>query len=77
VIFFFGLYIALVVPRLKAVVSGFISCFLILIWLIGGLYLMVTYGYWIRAVYPALVLLIGYIVIMSKRYKITPKVDAG
>ncbi|MGB4295192.1 MAG: CHASE2 domain-containing protein [Smithellaceae bacterium] len=77
VIFFFGLYIALVVPRLKAVVSGFISCFLILIWLIGGLYLMVAYGYWIRAVYPALVLFIGYIVIMSKRYKITPKVDAG
>jgi hypothetical protein len=38
---------------------------------------MVAYGYWIRAVYPALVLFIGYIVIMSKRYKITPKVDAG
>ena len=72
-IFLFGLYVTLIIPHLRALVSGLISFLILLTWIAVSLYFLVAYGYWIRAVYPAFVLLTGYVVIVSKRYEVTPK----
>ena len=72
-ILIFGLYVALVIPQLKAGISAIVSLVLLLAWMTTTFYLFAAYGYWIKALYPALVLLIGYIVIVSKRYLLTEK----
>jgi serine/threonine-protein kinase len=38
-----------------------------------GEYLLVSDGYWIKVVYPSLLLILGYIVIVSKRYFLTER----
>jgi serine/threonine-protein kinase len=41
--------------------------------MIAAVYLFAAYGYWVKALYPALLLIIGYIFIVSKRYLLTEK----
>ena len=72
-ILIFGLYVALVIPQIKAGISAVVSLALLLVWMIATIYLFAAYGYWVKALYPALLLLIGYIVIVSKRYLLTEK----
>lgn len=72
-IFCFGLYIALIIPRLSAFAGGAITLVVITSWIGASLYLFAAYGYWIKAVYPAFVLLMGFIIIVSKRYEVAPK----
>lgn len=67
----FGLYITLVIPHIKAGISAIVSFVLLLAWMIATIYLFAAYGYWIKALYPAIILLVGYIVIVSKRYLLT------
>lgn len=70
-LFFFGLYIALIIPQLKASIGAIISSVLLVFWLITGVYLFIVYGYWIKSIYPALLLVVGYIALISKRYLLT------
>ena len=72
-IIFFGLYIALVIPQIKAGISAIVSVALLLAWMMTTIYLFAAYGYWVKSLYPALLLIIGYIVIASKRYLLTEK----
>ncbi|MGV8057673.1 MAG: CHASE2 domain-containing protein [Smithellaceae bacterium] len=72
-IIFFGLYIALVIPQIKAWISAIVSLVFLLAWMITTTYLFAAYGYWVKSLYPALILIIGYIVIVSKRYLLTEK----
>ncbi len=72
-IFLFGLYITLIIPRLRAFVGGMITLITAALWIGASLYLFAAYGYWIKAVYPAFVLLMGFIIIVSKRYEVAPK----
>jgi eukaryotic-like serine/threonine-protein kinase len=72
-IIIFGLYIALVIPQIKAGISAIVSLVLLLAWVIAAIYLFAAYGYWVKALYPALLLIIGYMVIVSKRYLLTEK----
>jgi len=72
-IILFGLYIALVIPQIKAGISAMVSLVLLLAWMMATVYLFAAYGYWVKALYPALILLIGYVVIVSKRYLLTEK----
>lgn len=72
-IIFFGLYIALVIPQIKAGISAVVSLFLFVAWMGTTVYLFAAYGYWIKSLYPALLLIIGYIFIVSKRYLLTEK----
>lgn len=72
-IIFFGLYIALVIPQIKAGISAVVSLFLLIAWMGTTIYLFADYGYWIKSLYPALLLIIGYIFIVSKRYLLTEK----
>jgi serine/threonine-protein kinase len=72
-IFFFCLYIALIIPQLKASIGAIVSSVLLIFWLITGVYLFMAYGYWIKSIYPALLLIVGYIAIISKRYLLTER----
>ncbi len=72
-ILIFGLYVALVIPHIKAGISAVVSLVLLLAWMITTIYLFAAYGYWVKALYPALLLLVGYLVIVSKRYLLTEK----
>jgi serine/threonine-protein kinase len=72
-IIIFGLYIALAIPHLKAGISAIVSVVLLVAWTISTVYLFAAYGYWVKSLYPALLLLIGYIVVVSKRYLLTER----
>jgi serine/threonine-protein kinase len=65
---FFGLYITLVIPHIRVGISAGVSFVLLMGWTITVVYLFASYGYWIKFTYPALLLLLGYIVMVSKRY---------
>ncbi len=67
-IFFFGLYIALIIPQLKVSIGVIISLALLVLWLTTGVYLFMVHGYWIKSIYPALLLIVGHIAVISKRY---------
>jgi len=72
-IIIFGLFIALVIPQIKAGISAIVSLILLLGWIATTIYLFAVYGYWVKALYPALILIVGYIFIVSKRYLLTEK----
>jgi eukaryotic-like serine/threonine-protein kinase len=70
----FGAFLALVLPRLHAAVSAMVAAGLLVVWLaVSGLFL-VSYGYWLKASYPALLLVVGYTVMVSWRYLFTERV---
>jgi CHASE2 domain-containing sensor protein/tRNA A-37 threonylcarbamoyl transferase component Bud32 len=73
VIIFFGLFLAIGIPLLKARISAGISLVLLLAWVGTGEYLFITNGYWIKVVSPSLLLIAGYIVLVSKRYFLTER----
>jgi len=55
----FGLFAALVVPRLKAACRAGALLILLTIWIGSCVYLLVGQGYWIKVVHPALLLILG------------------
>jgi CHASE2 domain-containing sensor protein/tRNA A-37 threonylcarbamoyl transferase component Bud32 len=73
VILIFGLFLSLAIPRFKAGISAVVSLILLLAWSGTAVYLLVAHGYWIKVLYPSLLLLVGYAVIVSKRYLLTEK----
>jgi eukaryotic-like serine/threonine-protein kinase len=73
VIVLFGVFLSVGIPLLKARTSAILSLALLIVWIGAGLYLLVSNGDWIKVVYPSLLLIIGYIVIVSKRYFLTEK----
>ncbi len=64
----FGLYIALVIPNIKAGRSAIISLSLLLVWILAAVFLFAVFGWWIKTIYAAVLLIVGYILIVSKRY---------
>lgn len=70
---FIGLFISLALPRLKALLGAIISLVLLIGIAAAGTYFFVTNGYWIKVFYPLFLLIIGYIVITSKRFLMTEK----
>ncbi|MEW6076548.1 MAG: serine/threonine-protein kinase [Thermodesulfobacteriota bacterium] len=63
-----GLFVALILPRLKAVIAG-ASFFGVLCLLIGGsAYLFLIQGIWVQLIYPLLLLVIGYIGVVTISY---------
>jgi len=73
VIVLFGLLLAFAIPRLKAGISAVVSLGLLVLLCGAALYLLIDQGYWIKAVNPSLLLVGGYIIIVSKRYFLTEK----
>jgi len=78
---FVGLFIALLLPRLKAF-PGSLASFLLFAGIAGaGTYFFMSNGYWLKIFYPLFLLAAGYIIITSKRFLVTEKkkelVEAG
>ncbi|MHB9097933.1 MAG: CHASE2 domain-containing protein, partial [Syntrophales bacterium] len=71
IIFLFGLFLAFVIPRLKAGLSAVISLVLLLAWLGTAFYFLLVEGYWLKMFYPLLLLVLGYTVLVSKAYFFT------
>ena len=71
IIFLFGLFLAFVIPRLKAGLSAIISLVLLLAWLGTAFYFLLVEGYWLKMFYPLLLLVLGYTVLVSKEYFFT------
>jgi CHASE2 domain-containing sensor protein/tRNA A-37 threonylcarbamoyl transferase component Bud32 len=63
-----ALFVALAIPHLSAGKSAIVSAVLLLVTLGAGFYFFTASGYWIRIVDPALLLVAGYVVVVSKRY---------
>lgn len=72
-IVFFGLFISFVIPMIKVRISSVVSILLLILWVATCLYLLVNHGYWIKVVSPFLLLLVGYIIIVTKGYFFTEK----
>jgi serine/threonine-protein kinase len=72
-ILFFGLFLALVIPRLRAGISAFLSLIFLLAWSGTAIYFLIVYGYWIKILYPGLLLIVGYTILVSKKYLLTEK----
>lgn len=80
-IVFIGLFISILLPRLRALLGTLLSLFLLLAIIGSGTYFFVSSGYWLKMFYSIFLLLTGYMVITSKRFFITEKkkelVEAG
>jgi serine/threonine-protein kinase len=70
-ILFLGTVITLVLPRVKALGAGLTFFTLLAALIAGATVLFVSQGIWIRITYPVLLLVTGYIGIISIRYFIT------
>jgi CHASE2 domain-containing sensor protein/tRNA A-37 threonylcarbamoyl transferase component Bud32 len=69
----FGLFVTLAIPHLSAGKSAIIAAVLLGATVGGGIYLFTASGYWIKVVYPCLMLVVGYTVVVSKRYLVQEK----
>jgi CHASE2 domain-containing sensor protein/predicted Ser/Thr protein kinase len=70
-IFIFGLIITFVLPRLKAMPASLTFIGLLVFILGGSTYLFVSKGLWVKVIYPAVELVIGYMGVVSIQYFIT------
>ncbi|HZQ90840.1 MAG TPA: serine/threonine-protein kinase [Terriglobales bacterium] len=69
----FALFVSLAIPHLSAGKSAIIAAVLLVATLAGGVWLFTAHGYWIKIFYPALMLVAGYTIVVSKRYLVTEK----
>ncbi len=73
VLLFFGLYISFLLPRLKAGAGAVTTLVLFIGYGAGGSFMFFTSNVWIEIAPPSILLLFGYILIVSKRFLITEK----
>ncbi len=67
-----GLFIMLILPRLKALWGLVVSIVFAFALAGAGTYLFMN-GQWVKVAYPAVLLLVGYLVIISKSFLVTEK----
>ena len=63
---FLGLFLTLIIPRLKIRISAIASLIILLVWIGAGMYLLINYRYWVKLVHPSLLIMIGYILVVTK-----------
>ena len=73
VIVLFGVFLTVILPRLKAGINAVIAAALFIGWSAVAWFLLVNYGAWLKVAYPALLLLVGYMVAVSSRYLFTER----
>jgi serine/threonine-protein kinase len=73
VLILFALFVSLAIPHLSAGRSAIIAAVLLIATVGGGVYMFTAYGYWLKILYPCLMLVVGYTVVVSKRYLVTEK----
>ena len=67
-----GLFIMFALPRLKALAGLVLSLMLLVGMTAAGTYLFVN-GHWVKVAYPSILLGLGYLVVISKRFFVTEK----
>lgn len=72
-IIFIGVYVCLLLPRLKAKLGAIISAVLLIVFIGAGVYFFYAQGLWLKISYPSFLTLFGYILITSKKFLITEK----
>ena len=73
VIVFTGLFVMLLLPRLKALPGAIVSLLLFAGIAGAGTYFFITSGYWIKIFYALFLLAAGYVIITSKRFLVTER----
>ncbi len=66
-----GLVVALLLPRLKAVIAGVVFLAILIVLAGGATYFFVSQGLWVWVTYPLLQLILGYIGVVSIKYFVT------
>lgn len=69
----FGFYVSIVLPRMKAGMGAFTTLTLFVLFGVFGTVLFFSYGIWLKITAPMMLLILGYILIVSKRFLITEK----
>jgi serine/threonine-protein kinase len=69
----FALFVMLGIPLLSASVSAIIAAAFLLIFGAGSFWIFGSKGQWIQVFYPSIMLVMGYVVVVSKRYLVTEK----
>jgi serine/threonine-protein kinase len=69
----FGLFITLVLPRLRAGTGAITTLAIFIAYAIAGTVLFFSYNMWVKITPPLLLLVIGYILVISKRFLITER----
>ena len=68
-----GIFIAFLLPRLKAGGGAFVAGLGLAALIGAGIYLFTSKGLWLKTMYPAVLLVTGYIFIITKRFFSTEK----
>jgi len=66
--FLTGGMITFVLPRLKALIAGMVFIVMAAVLMLGSVYLFVSHGLWIRITYPLLLLVFGYMGMVTLKY---------
>jgi serine/threonine-protein kinase len=69
----FALFVMLGIPLLSAGTSAIIAAACLLIFGAGSFWIFGSKGQWIQVFYPSIMLVLGYVVVVSKRYLVTEK----
>jgi len=72
-LFMSSVFVILFLPRLKAKWSSIFSLMLLIIIIFIGFYLFIKSSIWVKIIYPSFLLIISYIILMSKKFLITEK----
>ncbi|HUQ50468.1 MAG TPA: serine/threonine-protein kinase [Terriglobales bacterium] len=69
----FALFVSLAIPHISAGKSAIASAVLLIATVGAGIYFFTASGYWLKVIYPCLMLVVGYTVVVSKRYLVQEK----
>ncbi|MEK6543141.1 MAG: CHASE2 domain-containing protein [Elusimicrobiota bacterium] len=67
-----GVFVSFLLPKLKATGGALTSLGILCVLMVAGTYLFVA-GQWLKVTYPAILLVAGYTIIVSKRFLVTEK----
>lgn len=68
-----GLFITFALPRLKALLGAIVTAVLLAGFVGAGIFLFTSEALWLKTMYPSLLLVTGYIFVISKRFFTTEK----
>ncbi len=70
---FIGLYLMFAMPRMKAAVAAVITLMLLMSLIVSHYYLMTSHTIWIQLMSPATLLVIGHLLITTRRFLVTER----
>lgn len=68
-----GVYISVLLPKMRAKFAAIVSGAALAIFLIAGVYFFTAQNFWIKISYPSFLILGGYLLITSKKFLITER----